>query len=101
MDKYQKRILSIFICNIIDTISTLLFNSTGMFVELNPVMRYFLQEPILFVYVKMGIVILILTRIWYETDNKYVRIAINICYIEYLLLAIYYFIMFVMYFIVF
>jgi len=101
MDKYQKRILSIFVCNIIDTIATLLFYSTGLFIELNPVMRYFLQTPILFVIFKMGIVIAILYKLWHVTNARYARIAINICWIEYLLLALYYFNLCIVWFIIF
>ena len=101
MDKYQKRIISIFICNIIDTVATLCFYSTGLFEELNPVMRYLLQWPVIFVLFKMGIVVIISLRLWQQREHKLARIVINICWIEYLLLAIYYFAMTIIYFVLF
>lgn len=101
MNKYQKRIITIFICNIIDAAATLFLYSTGLFVELNPIMRYFLQNPIIFIIVKIGVAAIILYRLWQANEEKLARIVINICWIEYLLIAIYYFINCLIYFLIF
>lgn len=101
MDKYKKRILTIFLCNIIDTVATLCLYSTGMFVELNPVMRYFLHSPTAFIIFKMSLVIIVLIRLWQERNDRLAQIVINICWIEYLLLAIYYVVICALYFVIF
>ena len=90
MNKYEKRIITIFICNIIDAIATLFLNSTGIFIELNPIMRYLLHSPIAFIVFKMGIVTLVLKWLWRSIHDRKVQIIVDICWIEYLLVAIYY-----------
>lgn len=101
MDKYEKRILTIFICNIIDMVATLFLFSTGLFIELNPVMNFCLQWPIVFVIVKIGVATWICNKMWRYREEKLAQVTINILWIEYLLLAIYYFIICALYFVIF
>lgn len=85
-----KKLYFIGLGNLIDTFSTLYLYQTGMFVELNPVMAFFLQNPFIFAVVKIGLITGILVRLWKEREHKYSKIAMNIgCWI-YGLIAIYY-----------
>lgn len=100
MKKYERRILSIFICNIIDVIATLGLYSTGIFYEVNPIMRCLIKFPIAFIIFKITIVSVALLKLWEEKDDRVAQIAINICWIIYLLLAIYYVVNCALYFMV-
>jgi hypothetical protein len=83
--------------NLVDTVATLYLYQTGMFVELNPVMAFFLQNPFIFAVVKIGLITAILIRLWKEREDKKAQIATNIgCWI-YGLIAIYYAILLVLF----
>lgn len=92
-----QKILFIWICNLIDTISTLCLYETGMFEELNPFMALLLQNPLLFAIVKIGVMTILLIRLWQVREDKKSKIAINIgCWI-YGLIALYYAILIVLF----
>lgn len=91
------KLLFIWLCNLIDTISTLSLYKTGMFEELNPFMAKLLQNPFLFGIVKIGVITIILIRLWQVREDKKSKIAINIgCWI-YGLIALYYAILIVLF----
>lgn len=95
MDKFKLYLIGL--GNLIDTLATLYLYQTGMFVELNPVMAFFLQNPFIFAVVKVGVITTILIRLWKEREHKYSQIAMNIgCWI-YGLIAVYYAIMLVLF----
>ena len=92
-----RKLLFIWICNLIDTISTLSLYKTGMFEELNPFMTLLLQNPFIFAVVKIGVITIILIRLWQVREDKKSKIAINIgCWI-YGLIALYYAILIVLF----
>lgn len=93
----MKKIYLIGLGNLIDTIATLCLYQTGMFVELNPVMAFFLQNPFIFAVVKIGVITGILIRLWQEREDKKSQIAMNIgCWI-YGLIALYYAVLLVLF----
>jgi formate-dependent nitrite reductase membrane component NrfD len=93
----MKKLYLIGFGNLIDTFATLYLYQTGMFVELNPVMAFFLRNPFIFAVVKIGVITAILIRLWKEREHKYPQIAINIgCWI-YGLIAVYYAILLVLF----
>lgn len=92
------KLYSIGFGNLVDTVATLYLYQTGLFVELNPVMAFFLQNPVIFAIVKIGLITAIIIRLWKEREDKKAQIAINIgCWI-YGLIALYYAILIVLYF---
>ena len=78
------------ICNLIDTIATLYFTTMHDFIELNPVMNKLLQRPFLFVVVKLGIVAVVIYRLWVCRQDKLAQIAAVILAVFYGAIAIYY-----------
>lgn len=94
----MQKLLIIWFGNLIDTIATLTLYQTGMFVELNPVMAALLQNPVLFGVVKIGLISLILIKLYKEQNDRKAQIAINIgCWI-YGLIALYYAILVALFF---
>lgn len=80
----------IWLCNLIDTLATLHFFNTGMFVELNPFMAFLLKNPIVFAIVKIGAMTVILVRLWSVKEDRRAKIAMNVgCWI-YGVIAAYY-----------
>jgi hypothetical protein len=93
----MKKLYFIGLGNLIDTIATLSLYQTGMFEELNPFMAKLLQNPFIFAIVKIGVMTIILIRLWQVREDKKSKIAINIgCWI-YGLIALYYAILIVLF----
>lgn len=93
----MKKLLLIWVGNLIDTISTLCLYQTGMFKELNPFVAILLQNPFVFGVVKISVITIILIRLWQVREDKKPKVAINIgCWI-YGLIALYYAILIVLF----
>lgn len=82
--------ISLGIFNLIDVIATICFYNTGMFVELNPFMAYLLNNPILFVITKIGVMAFLLLWLWKERASRYANIAVRIGLVMYGIIAAYY-----------
>jgi high-affinity K+ transport system ATPase subunit B len=91
----MKKYIFIGLCNLIDVASTLYLCLTQSFVELNPIVNVLLQKPIIFVIVKIGLITLILIRLWKDREEKGVKIIINIGCLLYELIALYYAVWFI------
>lgn len=95
--KTMKKLIFIWICNLIDTVSTLILIRTGMFVEVNPLMALLLQNPFLFVLVKISVMTIVLLYLWKQKEHKKAQFVMNVgCWI-YGLLAFYYTIIGILY----
>ena len=82
--------------NIIDTISTLYLCGNGYAVEVNPLMHWLLQCPVVFAIVKIGFMTAIVSWLWCSRENRYARIATTIGTMIYSGIAVYYMILFSM-----
>lgn len=90
------KLVFIWICNLIDIVSTLILVRTGMFVEVNPLMALLLQTPFLFVIVKLGVMTAVVLYLWKQKEHKKARFVINVgCWI-YGLIAAYYSVIFLL-----
>ena len=86
----MKKYIAIGCFNIIDIIATLYLCYKEAFVEINPFIAFLLQYPILFVVVKIGLMTIVLVRLWNGREDKRVNIVINIGYYLYGILCLYY-----------
>lgn len=94
------KLLFIWTCNLIDTISTLSLYKTGMFEELNPFMTLLLKNPSLFGVVKVSVISIVLVRLWKTQEDEKAQIAINVgCWI-YGLIALYYVIPLIIFYVI-
>ena len=89
------RIVIAWICNLIDTIATahLYMNHEGE--ELNPISNWLLEQSVTtFVACKLIIMTLAALFMWWKQDMKFCKVASWILFVEYLLVAFYYAIIF-------
>lgn len=70
----KRRLIAIFLFNIIDTLITLYVTQRG-YVELNPVVRILLYCPTAFAVVKISIVSLALWWLWRNRTERLARAA--------------------------
>lgn len=89
------RLITIWICNLIDTISTLYFYTYHGGIELNPISAELLHSPQLFVTFKLFIMTIAVTFLWWKQDLKFCKIASWILFVEYLLVVFYYILLFI------
>ena len=80
----------IFVCNIIDVISTVYFTQTKNFIELNPFMGLLLERPLVVIVVKVALASIVLWRLWQCRQEKIAHIAAWIITTGYSAIAIYY-----------
>lgn len=88
------RLTIAFLGNLIDMVATLWLVSLG-YHEANPVMRWLLNYPILFVTVKLGLMAALLCYLWHERENKLAVIASWIAAVVYGAISIYYCVWFI------
>ena len=88
----MKKYIAIGCFNIMDIIATLYLCYKEAFVELNPFVAILLKNPILFVIVKIGLMTIVLVRLWNGREDKRVNIVINFGFYLYGLLCMYYFV---------
>lgn len=70
----KPRLTIAYIGNLIDIVSTLYFTSIG-FVEINPIMAWLLQWPILFIAVKILVMTFYVILLWYARHEMMAVIA--------------------------
>lgn len=83
------RLIIAYFGNIIDTLATLYFINKG-FIEINFLMALLINIPWLFVIIKIGVMTIIIIRLWMCRENKYAQIASWIVMILYGIISIYY-----------
>lgn len=90
------RLIITYLCNLIDTVSTVYFYTVYEGTELNPISAAMLtQSPVLFIVFKLIVMTIAVAFMWWKKDWKFCKIASWILFIEYLLVAIYYLILFI------
>ena len=87
------RLITIWICNFIDIISTLYFYNYYGGIETNPLTAELVKHPVLFVIVKLTIITMAVAFTWWRQDMKFCKVASWILFVEYLAVAFYYFIL--------
>lgn len=89
----KTRLTIIWLCNLVDTISTLYLYGLG-YVEANPIMNRLLQTPWLFVVVKLLTMAVVVAYLAIRPRTKYSIITSWIVSVIYGAIAIYYVIFF-------
>lgn len=90
------RLIITYLCNLIDTVSTVYFYILYEGTELNPISAAMLtQSPALFIAFKLIVMTISVAFMWWKRDWKFCKVASWILFIEYLLVAIYYLILFI------
>lgn len=82
-------LIIIWIGNLIDTLATLYFTNLG-FTELNPIVYYLLQWPVVFVAVKLTIMLIFTYVFWLAREMKMAIVMSKVACIIYTTIAIYY-----------
>lgn len=85
----KSRLIITYLGNIIDTIASLYLVGKN-FIEANPFMAPLLELPWLFIAVKIGVMTLLVVRIWICRASKYAQLASWIAAILYSGISIYY-----------
>lgn len=85
----KTRLTIAYVGNLIDIIATLYFTSIG-FVEINPIMAWLLQWPILFIAVKILVMTFYVILLWYARHEMMAVIASWFASLLYGGIAIYY-----------
>ena len=83
------RLIVAWIGNLIDALSTLHLVKIG-FVEANPVMRYVLQSPIMFLFVKIGTMTTMLFWLWRKREDKHAKPLATVAAAVYGAISVYY-----------
>lgn len=91
----KTKLIIAFIGNIIDIVSTLILMRYYEFIEINPVMAWLLQWPVLAAACKIIAVTGILLFIYYTKRDKYTDLMANIAAMIYGGLGLYYIIIFI------
>lgn len=90
------RLIITYLCNLIDTIATVYFYIVYEGTELNSISAAMLtQSPALFIAFKLIVVTIAVAFMWWKKDWKFCKVASWVLFIEYLLVAIYYLILFI------
>ena len=84
------RLIMVWLCNYIDTLATLHLSANYVGTELNPISVIFLQSPLLFVAFKLTVMTIAVMFLWWRRDWKLCKVISWILFIEYILVAIYY-----------
>ena len=84
------RLITAWICNLIDVISTvhLYMNYDGT--ELNPISAVLLQSPQVFTVFKLVVMTIAVAFLWWKQDWALSKVVSWVLFIEYLLVAFYY-----------
>lgn len=89
------RLITAWLCNLIDTIATVHLYTTYNGEELNPISDWFLSQSTAdFVVFKMLVMTVAVLFMWWQRDVKFCRVASWILFVEYLLVAFYYFLIY-------
>lgn len=85
------RLIITYLCNLIDTVSTVYFYTVYDGTELNPISAELLRiPPTLFIVFKLIVMTISVAFIWWKRDWKFCKVVSWILFIEYLLVALYY-----------
>ena len=85
------RLITAWVCNLIDTIATVHLYTVYDGEELNPISAWLLsQSTTTFTVVKMVVMTLAVAFAWWRKDMKICKVASWILFVEYLLVAFYY-----------
>lgn len=84
------RLITAWLCNLFDIVSTLYFYTYFDGDELNPISEVLLQNPPLFVIFKLAVMTIATVFIWIKRDWNICKVAGWILFIEYMFVAIYY-----------
>ena len=84
------RLITAWLCNLFDVISTLYFYTYFDGEELNPISDWLLQWSPVFIAVKLTVMTIAVVFCWLKQDWKFCNIVSWILLIEYLLVATYY-----------
>lgn len=87
------RLITAYLCNLIDTIATVYFYIVYDGTELNPISAELLRSPPLFVAFKLIVMTIAVTFIWWKRDWKFCKVTSWVLFVEYLLVTIYYIIL--------
>lgn len=82
-----------YVGNLVDTIATVYLTRLG-YMEVNPVMRYLLQIPEVFVVTKILVTTALLVWLWHTREDRHAIHMATVAAVVYGLIAIYYFIVF-------
>lgn len=89
------RLIIAWICNLIDTVATVYLYTNFDGEELNPISDWLLsQSTTVFAAFKIAVMTVAVLFIWWKQDMKFCRVASWILFVEYLLVAFYYLIIF-------
>lgn len=88
------RLILAWLCNLIDVIATVYLCTYCNGEELNPISAELLNSPPLFIAFKLIVMTIAVLFMWWRQDTKFCKVASWILFIEYLLVAFYYVIVF-------
>lgn len=88
------RLIVAWICNLIDVIATLHLYTQYNGKEINPISAFLLKSPPVFVTVKIVTMSIAVAFMWWRKDWKISKVLSWILFIEYLLVALYYLIIY-------
>jgi hypothetical protein len=92
-DKMKILLYLLIIFNMIDAYCTIYLTELGWY-ELNPISRFFLQWPIIFIWLKLIIPSFFSMLAWRLRKYTFTHILIWICFIPYAIIAIRYILLF-------
>jgi hypothetical protein len=84
------RLIIAWICNLIDTIATVHLHTSYSGTELNPISAVLLRTPQLFIIFKLTAMTIAVAFLWWKHDWNLCKVICWILFIEYLLVAFYY-----------
>ena len=87
------RLITTYLCNLIDTIATVYFYIVYDGTELNPISAELLRSPPLFAAFKLIVMTIAVAFIWWKRDWKFCKVTSWVLFVEYLLVTIYYIIL--------
>ena len=88
------RLIIAWICNLIDTIATVHLYTNYDGTELNPISSALLQSPPVFIAFKLVVMTIAVAFLWWKQDWVLCKVLSWILFIEYLLVAFYYLIVY-------
>lgn len=85
------RLITAWLCNLLDTAATLHLYLVYEGEELNPISAFLLrQSPVLFVTYKLVMMTVLVVLLWWKRDWKFAQAASWLPFINYLAISLYY-----------
>ena len=90
------RLYLIIIFNMIDAYCTIYLNDHGG-AELNPLVVWLLQWPMVFIWTKLIISVLFAICLWKLREQKFSNLIVWLAFVPYCIIAIYYIMLFILF----